>query len=241
MSMDNTNQQIPPVQNTEQSHSAPLPNPSNPSKIFILIFIAVLTVIGIVGYVLGSRKNQTVNQQTITISPTVSQPSPTATPDETANWKTYTNKKYNYSVAYPSTWILREEPNVSFSSPINESTANGTLINGGTIVIFVDNNRAFTNKSLTTIDALYDFYKNVYSNKSQTDFIVTDRKYITVSGEPALRYIAEAPGLADGTMVGTMVVYKNDIYRIDVNYGKNNKQEVIELFDQILSTFKFTP
>jgi len=35
-------------------------------------------------------------------------PCPTETPDETANWKTYTNREYRYSVKYPSGWEVRE-------------------------------------------------------------------------------------------------------------------------------------
>lgn len=93
METDNTNQPVPP--------QAPLPNPPSHSKIFIIITsVILLTMIGVGSYVLGTRKNQTVVQNNqLSISPTVSQLSPN--PDETANWKTYANTKYNYQFKYP--------------------------------------------------------------------------------------------------------------------------------------------
>jgi len=77
----NTNQQVPPVQNIETPQSTPLPNPSSHSKILIIVLgIVSVLMLGLGGYVLGIRKNQTVNQQTITTPPTIIQPSPTPTP-----------------------------------------------------------------------------------------------------------------------------------------------------------------
>jgi len=41
-----------------------------------------------------------------TPTPTLA-PEPTPTPDPTADWKIYTNTKYNYQVKYPPTWMVR--------------------------------------------------------------------------------------------------------------------------------------
>ena len=37
-------------------------------------------------------------------------PVPTPTPDPTADWKTYTNTKYAFSIQYPNNWIVSENP-----------------------------------------------------------------------------------------------------------------------------------
>ena len=65
--------------------------------------------IGVIGYILGTKNNQTAvqNQQSANI-PTLSQPptTPTSIPDETTNWKIY-NGKY-FSFKYPSNWTVED-------------------------------------------------------------------------------------------------------------------------------------
>lgn len=61
------------------------------APIIILVLIA-LAVVGYFGY-----KNYWPKLQTLVVSPT-----PTATDDPTANWKTYTNTAYGFSFKYPS-------------------------------------------------------------------------------------------------------------------------------------------
>lgn len=64
--------------------------------------ISVGITVAIIGYfVLTTKQTQPANQQSISIPPTIAQPSPTPS-NETANWKTYTNAKYGYSIKYPA-------------------------------------------------------------------------------------------------------------------------------------------
>lgn len=58
--------------------------------------------IGVIGYILGTKNSQTVvqNQQNTNI-PTLSQPSPTPTIDETANWKIYKVNSLNLEFKLP--------------------------------------------------------------------------------------------------------------------------------------------
>ncbi|MGI5825878.1 MAG: hypothetical protein ACOX50_00520 [Patescibacteria group bacterium] len=44
------------------------------------------------------------------ISPTPEVLEPTPTPDPIADWRTYTNEKYDFSIKYPSSWTFREFP-----------------------------------------------------------------------------------------------------------------------------------
>lgn len=214
----------------------PIVNPSKSKVIPIILCIVTVIIIAIGAYVLGTKQSQPVVQNSVQPTPT---PSPTPI-DETVNWKTYTDPTYNYSLNYPSDWSLLGTPNVAFSSADSQTTTGGTTIRGGKIVILVSNYKAFS-VNLITDKSLTEFYKNVYSNKSQTDFVVIDRKDISISNILALRYVAEAPGTDDGTMTGAMVVYGNNVYQIEANYGRKDKLKTLEVFDQILSTFKFTP
>jgi len=68
----------------------------------ILILIAIV-VVGAIGgaYYLGTKKAPEPQTST-TSSPAVqTTPSPSSTPDETADWKTYTNTKIGFVIKYP--------------------------------------------------------------------------------------------------------------------------------------------
>lgn len=68
----------------------------------IIILFIVLVLGGIVGGMVYSRSK--TNQATsVYPQPTTSQS------DQTANWKTYANTRYGYSIRYPPEWSLREE------------------------------------------------------------------------------------------------------------------------------------
>ena len=77
------------------------------TEIVILIAVLVLAAIG-GAYYLGTQKSQAP----VAISPSpVAQATPTPNASqapngdlETANWKTYTDSKYNYSINYPPDW-----------------------------------------------------------------------------------------------------------------------------------------
>lgn len=120
--MDNQNQQLPQEQFQVEQPTSQLPTSKNffskYKKIIIIIVIIylVLTTLGVVVVMLVSS---TINSASIrmsklstnpydfvpTISPTVSKPSPTTIPDETASWKTFVSKNGEFSISYPSEWI----------------------------------------------------------------------------------------------------------------------------------------
>jgi len=104
------------------------------SKILAMIFFIALPFLG---FYLGMKYKEGITVKTDSINSTTSKPSskactqeakqcsdgsyvsrtgpncefspcPTAT-DETASWKTYTNKKYSYSFKYPKEYTIREE------------------------------------------------------------------------------------------------------------------------------------
>lgn len=84
-------------------------------KGYILPIIGLTTFVLIIStgaYFLGKNNQSTSTQQapsSIIANPPKIVPSPTSTPDPTANWKTYSNTKYGYSLKYPTSVTLRED------------------------------------------------------------------------------------------------------------------------------------
>lgn len=81
----------------------------------------------------AEKEKKDLNAQITELQSQIS--SATTATDETANWQTYTNTKYSYSVEYPSTWAYREFPSTvagagfrlstEASDPANEFTSIG--------------------------------------------------------------------------------------------------------------------
>jgi len=77
-------------------------------KIVFLSILGIILAVGLVfaGYKLGQRSIYPELDEGPTPTPIVEA---TPTPDLTANWKTYTNIKYGYSIKYPLDWSFEEE------------------------------------------------------------------------------------------------------------------------------------
>lgn len=81
----------PPISPTPQ----PIPPPPPKRNPWIMVSLVLfLALIGVGAYFFTKKPQQL----------TTNYPNPSPTPDPTANWKTYTNTSYNYSLKYPSDW-----------------------------------------------------------------------------------------------------------------------------------------
>lgn len=112
--------------------SPPTPSSSNPSKTFLLILgaIVLMAVSGIGGYYLGANKQPSSSQPPTRPSqslPTLTT-TPTPTPDETANWKTYKNNEFSFSFQYPPNLKLTESKQLSRSNYKDMVTSIGLAI-----------------------------------------------------------------------------------------------------------------
>jgi len=71
--------------------------------------LIVLIIVAIASFVLG-RALPRGPEGTLRGTPTTAiLPTPTPTPDETANWKTYTNEKYGFTLKYPPEWSIDDK------------------------------------------------------------------------------------------------------------------------------------
>ncbi|MEK7517145.1 MAG: hypothetical protein AAB583_01235 [Patescibacteria group bacterium] len=111
--MENSNQTSQAQQPVNST--PPSVNNSSGSKLIpIILGIAVVVIIAIGAYALGTKQSQPVVQNTIQTTP-IPSPVPTSSsivlptidPSITANWKTYIDTTFPFSIKYPSTWSLK--------------------------------------------------------------------------------------------------------------------------------------
>lgn len=111
------NQNTIPIQNPvpEQPPVTPLPpvekpKPKFPTAIIIGIIIFLLIAGSAAGfYVFKQQKSKTVVKPAPSVIPGMTRNSVSPTPDPTANWKTYANNKYNFSIKYPPNITLDDK------------------------------------------------------------------------------------------------------------------------------------
>ncbi|PIT89225.1 MAG: hypothetical protein COU27_01445 [Candidatus Levybacteria bacterium CG10_big_fil_rev_8_21_14_0_10_36_7] len=121
----NSVEQAQPYQPIEQQPPQVSIVPNEPKKPSAIPKILMLFVLIIVVMILSSGGTYLTLKSKITPTPTPPVPiteisSPTLSPDlyteetrsATANWQTYTNRKYGYSIKYPNDWKIQEKDNL---------------------------------------------------------------------------------------------------------------------------------
>lgn len=89
--------------------SPPTPPVRKFNPILISAAVVLLLAVGAGGLLLGKSLNNSQPSVRPTATPL---PTQIPTPDETANWKTYTNNKLNYSIKIPRDWLIDDKENV---------------------------------------------------------------------------------------------------------------------------------
>lgn len=196
-----------------------IPHPKSKFKL-ILFIVILLIIVGGGAYYLGAKQNKLIvgNQQT---SPTIAPPIPTSTPDPTANWKTYKNEKYGFEVKYPNNYAISTQsgsfvaPNIiSFKPPAE-------------IMFTVDDNPR--NLSL--------------SEWVKSDIVIHDLSIkwqsIIVGSVESLK--SPISGNMDGGVgYSALIPQKNKVYSLLFSTKAPGAEAELKVFDQMLSTFKFT-
>jgi len=216
-----------PEEIVEEQPKASFLDKLKPHKLKILI--GILGVLILVGAVFGIYKYA---QRQIPLEPT-EEPTlevATPTPDPTADWETYTNTKYGFSIRYPKNYTSQEYgPSGPSSIQVQlKSTEAGIDIN----IFWLGESPAY-NMSLTewyndflTAEMPYTSYG------SQSGLEYTERKEIEIGGVKGiqLRQMGEYGVLAD-----ILLPLPNAVVEIGIDYDVIETPEV----QQILSTFKF--
>jgi len=208
------------------------------SIILIIIIVVLLVVAGFFAYQYYSTKTtiqpqvqsnqqnqnqqQTVNQQTNNTKPI----------DQTAGWKTYTNSQYNLSFEYqPDQTVNENELNSTYGG---KETVLSTKYNGYYFDLFIEENKnkvsfntflkdetnqiGFTSYTNKTIGKLNGDLAEIVGNKGTLDILYASLDFYMIDSNNHL--------------------YR---FRLDTNDEMNVTNSDRQLFNQILSTFKFTP
>lgn len=145
-----------------------------------------------------------------TISPT------SAIVDETANWKIYQNEIYKFSLKYPD--VYKTDVSEAPDNQTHENVSSLRLLGPvSTVEIFAENN----NSGLSLSDWVTKYAKLDTKNA----------KSITIDNQSGYRFIGNNMGA-----VYSLVYLKKD----KIIYWMQIVPEDNQIFDQIISTFKFT-
>lgn len=215
----------------------------------IILIIVVAMLAGAVGYFVFVKKSTPIAQQTPTPSQTNNTTSPTQTQkDETADWKTYSNNKYDFSLKYPKEWILKEfsksETDLTGAIFSLKSSESNQLLNGGTypgyeiyeynlmVSFWPTINNAYARggswRNQKNYTNLADFFddKNAPKQKIGETTIDGENAYEVVIGGFMSNY-------------GIMIEHDNGIYELSFQTA-SDKSKLSPTEKQILSTFGFT-
>lgn len=197
----------------------------NISPILGLILFIIIAGAGV--YYLATKNNQ-VGQ--VPPLKTATNSAVTA-PDETANWKTYTNEPYKISFKYPSSDNIYKCGGESTSKP-NEigGPADGTEKDCVGI-----NDKSINPEFSLTLNFSKDLFETLVANekKNNSKIILT-----TISNKPAYTIIYEVS--STNSNKNKQVYIKQSPTEIIYFIASYDSPASIALFDTILSTVKFT-
>ena len=201
------------------------------AKIILIAILAVLSVAlaGVLGY-------QKLTQPTAITPIVVNQPAAT-TSDEVAGWKAYKNEDYNYEISFPADWKMMQSldsSQIGFSRP---GSVSGKYFQLSVSVLPLQ------------------LYKTKFSWQDRALITVVETKKVNVKettfqGGPAYTLT----GCPDKTIATDSLVYCSkylwvphpnleDILQFTVEGapygGEEYKKEMFDIFNQMLSTFKF--
>ena len=227
---------IPPVENN--SPSVP-PSPKTKSKLMpILLIILILVLLGVGG--IYAYKNFFVKAPEPTPVPT-----PEATLDPTADWKTYTSSINKYSIKIPKDWQSDDSKGVFIYLP-----GDVTFTPLSEMDIEIDSFRTkIAITAMTTENIRYSLntqqqFEEWYDKTPATDVQKLAKVENTIiDGVRAVKFISTTlPGEATEPFFSIVTWFIKDGKNYYIEFGGDEEKVTnnINIYNQILSTFKFT-
>lgn len=205
--------------------------PKQSNFIVILLSILLLLSVLIAGFFafqtqkLVKELQGIRNEELITPEPTTE---PVATLDPTADWQVYTNSKYDFSFKYPEDWKVTLSPATGEQFNLIADRKNNSSETGFVPVQF-SINMSTNDSKITTLAQAEAIYK-ISNSQTRKDIFIDNKPAVSVTG------LVEGSGPGTGRFLSyTFVKLNNEILVIQL--GNKDLQTI---FDQILSTFKFT-
>lgn len=209
-----------PIPSTPAPAEPIIPPPAPPARKFnpILIFAAIilLLVVGAGGIFLGKSLNTSQPSAQPTVAPLPTQ-TPTLTFDITAGWKTYSNTLAKFEIKYPAEW--KEKTSPSSGLPVFYSADEKE-------VLFYNFGPKGGMSMENTID---NFCKGRHMKEVRRLFL--DNFPAVYCQDPTL----------DPNRIFNQVLVQKDDFQIEINgdFAREDSENSLKIFDQILSTFKF--
>lgn len=187
------------------------------------IIIVLLIALGIGGYLVYQNQNKT--------TPIPPQQTEQAI-DKTANWKLYTNKTYGYSIKYPPEFYVKP--------PITEKIV--------TFVFEKDKSSQDDPEKFLLIPTIGLF---TFEGKSLEDQVAHFKssgkaailKQVEIAGNKAYRAENINVNVIDNyttiSEIGTTVAKNNNLFIINVRGSLNQQPELVSIYNQMLTTFRF--
>ena len=214
------------------------PAPRIKNSLLVIMAVALLFATSLAGlfYFQIQKLSKQLSKYQIQASPT-----PTATTDPTANWKTYTNTLYKFSHKYPpqaetKEIITQADNNRRVLFAIDTSEVGATQIPNTEFYDRYNFTIVIVEKSPTeTID---DISSEYISNCNKVGDLIKSPESTIVNGVRGITHSCR--GLGESTYILLLAPKTNSYYfEIRTSHERSNKANYQKMIDQILSTFKF--
>ncbi len=223
-------EQVPAVPSPQQQPITEKPKSNRVVGFMVVVVVLLAGAAGFLGYQ-NYLLQQKINKM---VQPT---PTPTATPDPTANWKTYTSQDYGFELRYPGDWEAKQATDGA-GKPIGQFSWSAPRpsekVEAYTLMLSVLN----TNE--TTVDAFVQSYLAA-GNPGKIEY--KSKSDITVGGVTGFKL--EGVFAFDKSQDQIYLLHNSKIYEfiLPVKADNPNIANALEnnpIAYQILSTFKFT-
>lgn len=242
------NQPVPPITPPTPQPSPPENLPVSPIKKISKLLITTLVLLflattGAAGYfVYQNYQLKQAPQPQPSLLP-IATTSPAPTPNPTANWETYINEKYRYTIKYPPTLFVQGGPQQIFFIKKETTTAERMGYSDQLVEIMV-------NKAIQRFESYYQAQDNKivegYGDLKLRNYLIerfwaVEYGYDEKSKEKEIEEQKKA--MESGASVGMIYFPRGIIINKDgtiIEISTNSYfGEFKQTFDQILSTFKF--
>lgn len=207
----------------------------------LVLTIILFTAVGVGVYYFATQRPGGLLTQLSTPSPNVNQE--TNVSPETANWKTYTNTKYKFSIKAPSELEVKQEENGFYTS--DEFRAQKEIDDGyipGRITIDV-----YDSSQPEVYETISELVKLSVGNKSPGGafgpYLFTKTAEQDINGTKWMVYNAVPDPNYDGgepfSYRKVAILAQGNTYFFFSTEVNNKEDEYIKYFDKILSTFEF--
>ncbi len=240
--METAGQQSTPEVPQPTAETQPVPLLPKPGKLnsILIIGISIFIIISIgSGYLYLKKSPKTTIDQSNSVPPSLSdtwKSTITPSPNPTAEWQTYTNSVYHYEIKYPPGWVHREPPVLEYygNSQISIPTHSIHIITyNKTQISLEETSISLGTRCVGTCSETDDGLQLIEGK----DYQMIKPKVEKKSNQSLTEYYSIKTH--NGTIEAIIPIPDNDKYYIYIFPNAWPRNESKNLFDQILSTFRF--